>query len=316
MAKAPASSPAWGKWWFDKWYRSTLRKKLRTPARRGIYREFWDLCMSSPDPGKAVHSSGEPYTLKEIAEEIGCRTDTLRSVLETGLAHGRCTLGAGLAHGLSTIDAEKSLPDHWRYKRLRGTPPECEQNNDAPNQNQSQNQSNTPPLPPSLEVDRSRYPDFGGQPAVPGHVTDFHARYKQAIPSGTPAVPTQVPRSFSEAVSREWDQGFVESVTEDELRRAYGAIERRFWGPNTLLGWLEKNRTKVSAKPRPPSDEELWLKLGSAEKQQWQSEAVIWFEIHPEPDNWPGSPKWGSKGMVWAKAQELWRESRTPPKET
>lgn len=118
MAKRRRESPSYCKWWIDDWHNSSFRRRLKTPAIRGIYREFWDFCMSCPKPGSAVDSAGKPFTDSEIADEIGCRLDQFRNMIRTGLQLGRITRGAGNELSLNTKDTEKSLPDHWKYKRL------------------------------------------------------------------------------------------------------------------------------------------------------------------------------------------------------
>lgn len=140
MMRKPKVSPSWCKWWMDDWRTSSLRKRLRTPAQRYAYREFWDLCMSSPDPGAAVDSSGEPYTDQEICAEIGCRIDVFRRMVETAERLGRVTRGARDERRLDSRSAEKSLPDHWKYKRLRGESSDSGQIDDTPRQRQKQRQ--------------------------------------------------------------------------------------------------------------------------------------------------------------------------------
>ncbi len=119
MAKKPCKSPQWCKWWCEDWAASSLRRRLKTAAKRGIYRELWDICMSSPDPGSAVDSAGAPYSDSELAEEIGCRLDHLRSVLSTCYAHGRITVGARDEHRLCASSIEKSLPPQINLAKRR-----------------------------------------------------------------------------------------------------------------------------------------------------------------------------------------------------
>lgn len=148
MSKAPRTAPGWCKWWMDRWSTSSLRRRLKTAAQRGIYRELWDICMSSPDPGAAVDSAGQPYTDSELAREIGCRKDHFEAVVRVLLAQGKITRGARLELRLSTSTTEMSLPDHWKYNRLHGAPSESGENKNAPNQSQSQSQKKNPPQPP------------------------------------------------------------------------------------------------------------------------------------------------------------------------
>ena len=158
MARPKRNSPSWGKWWFDDWRTSTLRSDhLTTAAQRGIFRELWDLMMSSPEPGSAVDKAGNPRSTKALARQIGCRIDHLESVIETLLEQGHVTFGARLELVLNRIQSEKSLPDHWKYKRLAGVSSDKTTDNDAPRQKQRQKQKKTTPLiPPELDTPEFR----------------------------------------------------------------------------------------------------------------------------------------------------------------
>lgn len=139
MGRERQNSPAWFKWWAEAWRTSSLRKRL-TVSQRGIYRELWDFLMSCPDPGRGVDASGTPYTISEIASEIGVRRDRLMKVLmiltEFGqIADIRRTKVVSFVRQVS----DKSLPDHWKYKRLHSKPSDFNHFRDAPSQSQSQN---------------------------------------------------------------------------------------------------------------------------------------------------------------------------------
>lgn len=146
MAKTPNQSPSWCKWWMQDWYHSSLRRfVLKTAAQRGIYRELWDICMSSPDPGAAVDGCGNPISDSDLAQEIGCRKDHFGAVVRVLLEQGKITRGAQHELRLSQKATKKSLPDHWKYKRLRAKPSDSEQKNDAPRQRQRQSKKDKNP---------------------------------------------------------------------------------------------------------------------------------------------------------------------------
>lgn len=152
MSGRKSDSPAFFKWWAKDWRGSTLRIRLKTPTLRGIYRELWDFLMSCPDPGRGVDTGGKPFSISEITKEIGCRKDHLTIVIQTAKELGSITIGAGYELLLNRKATEKSLPDHWKYKRLKGKSSESRQEDRALNQNQSQNQI-TPYSPPVEDVE-------------------------------------------------------------------------------------------------------------------------------------------------------------------
>jgi len=127
MTKRPKAAPSWCKWWMDDWRNSSLRKRLGTPAMRGLYRELWDFLMSCPQPGHGVDSAGNPYSISDIAQEIGGRHDHVTSMIGTAQELGRITIGSRYELVMNTIDTEKSLPDHWKYNRLQAKPSDSNQ---------------------------------------------------------------------------------------------------------------------------------------------------------------------------------------------
>ncbi len=272
MAKTPQGAPGYCKWWMERWYGSSLRRRhLKTAMRRGIYREFWDLCMSSPDPGAAVDSAGEPYTETELAREIGCRPSQLREVLEVLISQGKvvlecqssvrpvldqCQTNAGPVLRLCQSSVEMSLPDHWKYNRLHGAPSDMPPKNPAPNQNQNQNQSN--PLTPFAEEGGMGPPPSAPDSSTIGaKVAGFRLQYKRAFPDPNPAVPAPIPRSWDDEAAG-WDTAFIQSPELPKLlTQARGAIEEKFWGPGSFAKWLEGRHVKPTETPAQKANAKL-----------------------------------------------------------
>ncbi len=270
MAKEKRRSPSFCKWWMDDWATSSLRKRLRTPSLRLAYREFWDLCMSSPDPGAAVDSAGEPYTDAEICEQIGIRRDVFRRMIQIAERLGRVTTdtrdrhetGAGETQDrrktgaretrdrrrLDTRTVKKSLPDHWKYKRLRRKRSEYGQDNDAPRQKQrqKQRQKKKPPISPlpsagvtdeyaeegTPPVSATPPPGLGPGPngrnlSPPARAawTILEPLIEKAREAGTEIfLPTD---AHLERLGREVPYGLIVGMTVDHVQRAWAAYMTR-----------------------------------------------------------------------------------------
>ena len=251
MAQGSRKSPSWCKWWMDDWAGSSLRKRLKTAAKRGIYREIWDICMSSPDPGAAVDSAGEPYSHSDLAAEIGCRLDHFEQVLRTCLAHGRITIGARDELRLCMSSTQKSLPDHWKYKRLRGSPSDWGQRNDAPRQKQRQKKKEENPLTPLAEDppigigegdtsppwgDRQgripEKPDNAYQLAIQ-HIED---RIQDNRAEGHAIVPIGADKALLEFYTKH-DLEAVQSITGVQVRRAWQKYQQDLQSDVKTLPW-------------------------------------------------------------------------------